>query len=79
MTNRVDRMVAKGLVQRLPDPDDRRGVQVRLTVRGCDAVDSALDALLASEHELLSGLSRDDIALLADLLRVLVAPFDHAD
>src|SRR5689334_20098722 len=31
MTNRVDRLTARGLVQRLPDPRDRRGVLVRLT------------------------------------------------
>ena len=31
MTNRVDRLVARGLVERLPDPADRRGVKVRLT------------------------------------------------
>ena len=79
MTNRVDRMEAKGLVERLPDPEDRRGVQVRLTERGCDAVDAALDALLAREHELLSGLSRSDAMRLADLLRVLVAPFERVN
>ena len=77
MTNRVDRMEAKGLVERLPDPGDRRGVQVRLTQRGCDAVDAALDALLARENELLSGLSRNGARQLADLLRVLVAPFER--
>src|SRR5690349_6070486 len=31
MTNRVDRLVARELVERLPDPNDRRGVLVRLT------------------------------------------------
>ena len=31
MTNRVDRLAARGLVERLPDPRDRRGVLVRLT------------------------------------------------
>src|SRR5512144_1590153 len=31
MTNRVDRLAARGLVERLPDPHDRRGVLVRLT------------------------------------------------
>jgi len=76
MTNRVDRMVAKGLVERLPDPQDRRGVQVRLTPRGRDAVDAALEALLSSERRLLAGLPRGEAARLADLLRSLVAPFD---
>src|SRR5580765_8780606 len=34
MTNRVDRLASKGLVLRLPDPADRRGVLVRLTETG---------------------------------------------
>ena len=34
MTNRVDRLAARGLVERYPDPDDRRGVIVRLTPEG---------------------------------------------
>lgn len=76
MTNRIDRMTAKGLVERRPDPGDRRGVRVRLTSRGRGAVDAALEALLVRERELLADLSRSDAAQLAALLRVLVAPFD---
>ena len=34
MTNRIDRLAKKGLVERLPDPSDRRGVLVRLTDGG---------------------------------------------
>ncbi len=34
MTNRIDRLAARGLVERLPDPSDRRGVHVRLTPAG---------------------------------------------
>lgn len=34
MTNRIDRLTKKNLVERLPDPSDRRGVLVRLTPRG---------------------------------------------
>lgn len=76
MTNRVDRMAARGLVERRPDPDDRRGVQVRLTTAGRDAVDAALDALLVRERALLAGLGEHDAGQLAHLLRTLVAPFD---
>lgn len=77
MTNRVDRLVSKGLVERLPDPADRRGVQVRLTGPGSVAVDGAIDALLDHEHELLEGLSADEATALADALRTLSRPFDH--
>src|SRR2546430_1689536 len=34
MTNRLDRMEQAGLVKRVPDPDDRRGVLVELTEEG---------------------------------------------
>ena len=78
MTNRVDRMAARGLVARLPDPSDRRGVQVRLTHAGRVAVDAALDRLLMRERDLLSGLPRSEHRRLADMLRLLVVPFDDA-
>jgi DNA-binding MarR family transcriptional regulator len=77
MTNRVDRLVRKGLVERLPDPADRRGVKVRLTPQGRAAVDGALDALIGRERDLLAGLPADQAAGLADALRTLSRPFDH--
>jgi len=76
MTNRVDRLVARGLVGRRADPSDRRGVLVRLSPRGRAAVDAALDALLGSERELLAGLSTRERDRLGALLRVVIAPFD---
>ncbi len=76
MTNRVDRLAVRGLVQRLPDPGDRRGVLVRLTDEGRATVDGALEALLDREHELLGGLDADERVALADLLRTLVVPFE---
>lgn len=71
MTNRVDRLVARGLVERQPDPNDRRGVLVSLTTVGRRRVDAALDELLAHERSLLAALEPDDAARLADALRVL--------
>jgi DNA-binding MarR family transcriptional regulator len=76
MTNRVDRLAARGLVERLPDPRDRRGVLVRLTPAGRSAVDGALEGLLARERSLLAGLDADDQRRLAGLLRTLVVPFE---
>jgi len=79
MTNRVDRLEVRGLVQRLPHPADRRAVRVRLTPRGKDRVDAALADLLHRERDLLKGLSRTDQDALSTLLRRVVAPFDSAD
>ena len=77
MTNRVDRLAARGFVERFPDPNDRRGVQVELSGNGRRAVDSALEALLLRERDLLADLSTQDRSALSDLLRVLVTPFDQ--
>lgn len=76
MTNRVDRLLAKGLVERLPDPADRRGVLVRLTAIGRQRVDAALEGLLQHERVLLADLTAADRTALADLLRTVVARFD---
>jgi DNA-binding MarR family transcriptional regulator len=77
MTNRVDRLEDRGRVTRLPDPRDRRGVQVRLTARGKDLVDAALKDLLVREEELLGALTPRQQDVLASLLRTLVLPFDR--
>ena len=39
MTNRIDRLEQAGLVRRRPDPQDKRGVLVRLTAAGRARVD----------------------------------------
>jgi DNA-binding MarR family transcriptional regulator len=76
MTNRIDRLEARGLVTREPDLTDRRGVRVRLTPRGKDRVDAALADLLEREQELLATLSGRQQEQLSTLLRNLVAPFE---
>ena len=78
MTNRVDRLEARGLVERLPDPKDRRGVLVRLTDAGRSTVEGALEGLLSRERDLLTGLGPDDQRQLATLLRSLVVPFESS-
>jgi DNA-binding MarR family transcriptional regulator len=76
MTNRVDRLAAAGLVRREPDPRDKRGVLVTLTGRGRGRVDAALADLLRRERALLAGLDNVERRHLADLMRILLAPFD---
>ena len=75
MTNRVDRLASRGLVERLPDPHDRRGVLVRLTQEGKACVDGAFEALLDAERAFLAGLPDKDRSRLAALLRTLLSPF----
>jgi DNA-binding MarR family transcriptional regulator len=76
MTNRIDRLTEAGLVSRYPDPLDKRGVLVKLTDRGRTAADAALADLLDHEQEMLGALDGAQRAQLAELLRLLLGPFD---
>ncbi|MEU8922212.1 MarR family transcriptional regulator [Kitasatospora sp. NPDC048545] len=72
ITNRVDRLVAKGLVERNPCPDDRRAVLVRLTPAGKDLIDGALEGHVRNEERILAALDDDERARLDGLLRKLL-------
>src|SRR5271166_2185423 len=76
MTNRVDRLAAADFVRREPDPKDKRGVLVTLTDQGRARVDAALAGLLRRERVLLAALDTGERQHLADLMRILLAPFD---
>lgn len=76
MTNRVDRLVRRDLVERITHPDDRRGILVRLTPAGQQAVDSALSDLLDAEVQILSSLPSGQRDQLAESLCCLVAQYD---
>ena len=78
MTNRIDRLVERRLVERHVDPHDGRGVIVQLTPRGRDQVDDAISELTAGEAGLLRALSTADQERLAALLRKLSLDFDQA-
>ena len=65
ITNRVDRMESKGLVQRVRDPGDRRGVRVRLTPAGLALIEELMPKHVADERRMLAALSADDRDTLA--------------
>lgn len=73
VTGRLDRLERRGLLIRLPDPDDRRGVIVELTDQGLELVDEAVAANTASDSQLLSRLEPQEIAILESLLRKVLA------
>jgi DNA-binding MarR family transcriptional regulator len=76
MTNRIDRLVERMLVERRTDPNDGRGILVTMTPSGRERVDAAISQLLGAESELLDGLSTADQERLAGLLRKLSLDFD---
>jgi DNA-binding MarR family transcriptional regulator len=76
MTNRLDRLEARGLLDRRPDPDDGRAKKIRLTDSGRDHADAAVAALLERERRLLRSLSEHDRDTLAGLLRTVLGNFE---
>lgn len=51
MTNRIDRLEARGLVERRPAPSDRRSVQIQLTAAGRRLIDRAIAARFEEARE----------------------------
>jgi DNA-binding MarR family transcriptional regulator len=58
VTNAIGRLAAAGLVDRAPNPDDRRGVLASITDRGREVVEAATRDLMAIDFGL-GGLSEE--------------------
>jgi DNA-binding MarR family transcriptional regulator len=69
MTNRIDQLSKDGLVKRIKNPSDGRGVAVSLTKAGFKAIDSVLVDHVATQNQLTSSLSQDEQNRLNILLR----------
>jgi DNA-binding MarR family transcriptional regulator len=69
MTNRIDKLEAKGLVCRQSDTADRRSVVVSLTPKGSKLIDKAIQLRLDAADESLQSLTRSERSDLAGLLR----------
>ena len=76
MTNRIDRLVERGLVSRQTDPNDGRGILVEMSPAGLTRVDAAITRLVDAEAELLASLPAAEQKRLAGLLRKLSLGFD---
>jgi DNA-binding MarR family transcriptional regulator len=79
MTNRLDRLEKAGFVRRLPDPDDRRGVQVELTEAGRRVGEESVSAQAAKEAFVVAALSSKEKRQLNALLRRLMREFERRE
>jgi DNA-binding MarR family transcriptional regulator len=73
MTNRLDHLEGKGLIERVPNPGDRRAVEIELTRKGLKLVEKAIVEHVANEVEMLSVLSDTERRRLDATLRKLIA------
>jgi DNA-binding MarR family transcriptional regulator len=77
MTVAIDRLERRGLVQREPNPDDRRGSLVRLTDEGQELSSDAMARHIEVEQELVAGLDAEESDQLAQLLHRLLLHVDR--
>jgi len=72
MTGKLDRLERQGLVQRTPDPEDRRAIRLGITDAGRALIDHAFTTSLSVYRSMLEGLTateeKDFEALLDKLL-----------
>jgi DNA-binding MarR family transcriptional regulator len=79
MTNRLDRLEQAGLVKRLPDPDDRRGVLVELTKAGGEKWLLSTGAEAEREALIAAALTKKEKEQLNALLRRLMLEFERRE
>jgi len=72
VTGLVDHLERDGLVERVPDPDDRRSVRARLTEKGREKINGIWKEGLAHQYALAGELSNEDLAQLRHLCLLLV-------
>jgi DNA-binding MarR family transcriptional regulator len=77
MTHRLDKLEQAGLVERLPDPEDRRALQIGLTSKGLALIDEVIAEHLAGEEKLIAVLDATERECLAGLLRSLVVSLER--
>jgi DNA-binding MarR family transcriptional regulator len=79
MTNRLDRLEGAGLIRRVPDPNDRRAVQVELTDEGHALYARAVETQAAKESIIAAALDSKQQEQLNDLLRRLMLEFESRE
>ncbi len=77
MTNRLDRLEAAGLIQRVANPADRRSLLIRLSDEGQAVLLGCLDEYLATLHRMQAPLDQEQKRALASGLRTLLLALEE--
>jgi DNA-binding MarR family transcriptional regulator len=73
ITGLVDSLEKAGLVERVPDPDDRRSIHARLTAAGRSRIESIRQPALQLQFPLADGFTGDELVQLRHLALKLLA------
>jgi DNA-binding MarR family transcriptional regulator len=77
MTNRLDRLEERGLIERIPDREDGRKVQVALTPAGRDLIDEAMVTHTEDLEQVFAFVDDDAREQLGGLLRSMLLAFER--
>ncbi|MCP1726586.1 DNA-binding MarR family transcriptional regulator [Natronospira proteinivora] len=77
MTNRIDRLVSAGLVERRRNPDDKRGFLIGLTDKGLALIEEAITAHVANQHHLTAALTEEEQQAFDRLIAKWLAAFEE--
>jgi DNA-binding MarR family transcriptional regulator len=72
ISQRLDRLEARGLLTRTPNASDGRGVDVTLSPAGHQLIDAVLPDHVRNEHRMLAALTPEERATLAAVLSKLI-------
>ncbi|MFD7506611.1 MarR family winged helix-turn-helix transcriptional regulator [Streptomyces sp. NPDC059850] len=78
MTNRVARLLDRGLLTREPDAHNRRRVKITLTAEGLELVDRVVEGHIENERALVAGMTAEQQDQLSHLLRLLLVSLGDA-
>ncbi|MFA5679072.1 MAG: MarR family transcriptional regulator [Pseudomonas sp.] len=67
----IDRMEISGVLERLPDPEDRRAKKVFMTPKGEDLLHVLQDIGMEINHKSIKGISKEQNKLLDGMLKIM--------
>lgn len=76
VTNRIDQLARRGLVERTVNNEDRRGFQIRLTEQGFKLIEQVIYEHVETQRQLVEGLSPDERAQFNELASTLLKVFE---
>lgn len=69
MTNRLQHLEKKQLIERIDNPDDKRSLLVQLTAKGIILIDKAVASHVQLENNLMDDISKEELIIINLLLK----------